>query len=426
MGMSLADEYKRVSFQWGILMVRTRRGLSLMDRFGRFRVTKPLAWFMLVLMPIAAGISLFLILQTVSVYLSPLGSGVIDYVRSITPLANLLLPGINPYIPIVYGWLAIVVAVVVHEASHGIVARSLGVPIKSAGVVFLLLIPIGAFVEIDDEVLKAAKARNATRILAAGPGTNFVLALVCLALLILLVSVMVPVAKGAGVIALAEDTPQLHSPALLAGVKAGDVIMKLNDAPVTDINQTLRASGTFQIGQIVTITIWRNGETILLSNVTLGKIVVLDTRTNQTTTYPYLGVVSIGYQDLKDIVSAYSTFYTKNPLLYFAVTPTYPSTTYYVPFSNVLQIFYTSPFGLATHILANILFWLFFVNINVAIFNSLPIYPLDGGQAFESLLGGAGQKKISKESAHRITIAVTMVVLMILLAVIVGPYLTFL
>ena len=419
----LAEEYKRVSFQWGILMVRTRKGLSLLDRLGKLRITKPLAWFMLVLMPIAAGISLFLILQTISVYLSPLGPGAISYVRSITPLANLLLPGINPYVPIVYGWLAIVVAILVHEAAHGIVARSLGFPVKSAGMIFLLFIPIGAFVEVDDAAINAANAKNATRVLASGPGTNFVLAVACLAILILLVSTMSPVVRGAGIISVAEDTPQQHSPAFLAGLKAGDVLLAMNNAPVTDINQTLKASGTFHIGQVVNLTVWRNGETIQINNVTLGKIVVLDTRTNQTAAYPYLGVFSVSYRDMEVIASSYSTYYAKNPLVYFSLIPTFPSTGYYVPFSDTMQAFYTSPLGPTTPIAANLLYWLFFVNVNLAIFNSLPIYPLDGGQAFRSLLKGAGRGKISEEASQRITIAVTLVMIFAFVAVTIGPYL---
>src|SRR5271169_2167415 len=169
-------------------MLRTRTGLSLMDRLGKRRITKPLAWFMLYLMPISGGIALYVILSEVFVFLGPRGAATVSYIRTITPLANLLLPGINPYVPIVYGWIAIVVAVVIHEASHGIVARSLGMRVKSAGLVFLLIVPIGAFVEVDEKELREVKARNSLRVLAAGSGINFIVGLACLALLILSVS----------------------------------------------------------------------------------------------------------------------------------------------------------------------------------------------------------------------------------------------
>ena len=54
----MSEEPKRVEFQYGIVMLRTKRFQSLMDRFGRNRISKPLGWFLLYLMPVAAGIGM--------------------------------------------------------------------------------------------------------------------------------------------------------------------------------------------------------------------------------------------------------------------------------------------------------------------------------------------------------------------------------
>ena len=70
------------------------------------------------------------------------------------------------------------------------------------------------------------------------------------------------------------------------------------------------------------------------------------------------------------------------------------------------------------------LFWLFFVNFNLAIFNSLPIYPMDGGQAFEIFLRGAGRGRISDELARRVTTGVTLAIFFALFILIAGPYIT--
>ena len=83
-----------------------------------------------------------------------------------------------------------------------------------------------------------------------------------------------------------------------------------------------------------------------------------------------------------------------------------------VPFSDDLSGFYTSPLGPLTAAVANALFWLFFVNFNLAIFNSLPIYPMDGGQAFESFLRGVGRGKISEMLARRVTTGMTFLLLL--------------
>ena len=122
-----------------------------------------------------------------AIYFSPAGAAVASNIRTISPLANFLLPGINPYLPLSV-WLAVIVAVVIHEAAHGIVARSLGLPIKSAGVLLLLFLPIGAFVEVDDKQLKESRSRDSLRVLAAGSGINFIVGIACILLLILTVS----------------------------------------------------------------------------------------------------------------------------------------------------------------------------------------------------------------------------------------------
>ena len=49
------QKYKPVSRWFVFFMLRTRKGLGLMDKLGRWRISKPLAWVMLYLMPIVSG-----------------------------------------------------------------------------------------------------------------------------------------------------------------------------------------------------------------------------------------------------------------------------------------------------------------------------------------------------------------------------------
>jgi len=52
-----------------------------------------------------------------------------------------------------------------------------------------------------------------------------------------------------------------------------------------------------------------------------------------------------------------------------------------VPYSDQMAPYYTSSiFGSSYPIIANFLFWNWFINFNVGIFNALPIAMLDGGQ----------------------------------------------
>src|SRR5205823_926330 len=93
-------------------------------------------------------------------------------VRANPPSPELLLglPGINPIIPVGYGIFGLAVAIILHEFSHGILARVAKIRIRSLGLIFLIF-PIGAFVEPDEEELRALPRRDRARLFAAGPAT---------------------------------------------------------------------------------------------------------------------------------------------------------------------------------------------------------------------------------------------------------------
>lgn len=424
------QQYKRVTRYVIIFMLRTKRGLGLMDRLGRWRITRPLGWIMLALVPLAAALALYVIsFEVGALYFSPQGPAIQSTIRTISPLANFLLPGINPYLPLSV-WLAVAVAVVIHEASHGIVARSLGLRIKAAGVLLLAFLPIGAFVEVDDKQLKESRSRDSLRVLGAGSGINFIVGVACVLLLILTVASMTPTVKGAAVVGVVPNSPSydpgLHSPAAVAGIQPGDYVTAINDQPLTNLD-VLR-NGSFSVGQSISLTIWRNGQTMTLNDVVLSNYTttIQNVTSGQTTqvTYPFLGVDTASYAQLQGVAKSYAANYKTTPLAYLVEIPTFGQAQSNIPFSSELSSFYTSPVGPLTGVLANSLYWLFFVNFNLAIFNSLPIYPMDGGQAFETFLRGAGRGRISDALARRVTTGVTLAVFFALFAVIAGPYLT--
>jgi membrane-associated protease RseP (regulator of RpoE activity) len=394
-----------------------------MDKLGQWKISKPLAWLMLYLMPVAGAVALYFIVELVAIYLSPAGAAVASNVRTISPLANFLIPGINPYLPLSV-WLAVIVAVVIHEASHGIVARSLGLPIKSAGVLLLVFLPIGAFVEVDDKQLRETRSRDSLRVLAAGSGINFIVGIACILLLVITVSAMVPAVKGAAIVGVVPDSPTLHSPAYVAGIQPGDFVVALNNSPVTNLG--ILHNGSFYVGESVNVTIWRNGQTRTLANVVLGNYTqtFVNTTSGQTSTvtYPFLGVDSASYASLQATANGYASLYKASPLAYIVDIPTFQRAESLIPFSDTLSGFYTSPLGALTPAVTASLYWMFFVNFNLAIFNSLPIYPMDGGQAFESFIRGVGGGRISDELARRVTTGVTLAIFFALFVVIAGPY----
>ncbi len=94
-------------------------------------------------------------------------------------------PGIAPVIPGVqipnvptfltppiYVWGAFLIILVVHEFSHGALMKRAKLKIKSTGLLLLGLLPIGAFVEPDEKLLKKSSEKNQLRVYAIGPASN--------------------------------------------------------------------------------------------------------------------------------------------------------------------------------------------------------------------------------------------------------------
>jgi len=171
---------------WGpVIMIRTTRWLSLIDRLSRPRrfwrgaIT---AGIPLVVLGMLSFLALFLLL-TFSVMRTPPEPSVYTAPRNV-----LLIPGLNQFIPLWWGWIALFVTMAVHEFAHGILCRAEGIRVKSMGIA-LLAAPVAAFVEPDEGELfgsqdKKAKASRAARvrILSAGVIANFVVAALALAL----------------------------------------------------------------------------------------------------------------------------------------------------------------------------------------------------------------------------------------------------
>jgi membrane-associated protease RseP (regulator of RpoE activity) len=68
------------------------------------------------------------------------------------------------------------------------------------------------------------------------------------------------------------------------------------------------------------------------------------------------------------------------------------------------------------------LFWLWFINFNVGIFNALPIGPLDGGQLYGALIENKAKSKTLAKNANML---LTLVMAAIVFAVLLLPYVIF-
>ena len=153
--------------------------------------------------------------------------------QAASPQMILGIPGINPLIPIWYGILGLLIAVVVHEFAHGILTRVNGMKINALGVL-AFVVPIGAFVEPDEEQLTTTTKKNRTDVYSVGPGTNMFIAIICaLILFMLLSSALAPIREGPVVTSIYSG-----SPADMAGVQTGAQIVAINGVPVSSNGYT--------------------------------------------------------------------------------------------------------------------------------------------------------------------------------------------
>lgn len=237
---------------WGpvplAVFLRTTRGLKLLDRLSRpkrfWRIVASAGVPLVVL-----SMAYFLILVLLMAYLmiqEPPQPSSYNAPRNI-----LLIPGLNEYIPFVWGWIALFVTMVVHEFAHGILSRVEGVRVKSMGIVTVFFAPIAAFVEPDEEELFGTKDKAPTvskgariRILSAGVISNFIVAAVAMALFFgPVIGSISPVDR------LIVVDVQDGSAAQMAGFEDGMVLVAANGKEVKSLAQFKSniASGTVQI-----------------------------------------------------------------------------------------------------------------------------------------------------------------------------------
>jgi membrane-associated protease RseP (regulator of RpoE activity) len=197
--------------------IHTKRGRALLTRLARpKRLWR--AWSNLgvgVALVVMAGTFALLVLQAASILRNPPAPTQVTQPRNF-----LVIPGVNDFLPLSVApeiVLGLLVGLVVHEGGHGLLCRVEDIDIESMGLVTLAVVPIGAFVEPDEESQRRADRGGRTRMFAAGVTNNFVVAAVGFALLFGPVVGAITVAPG---VAVADSFAE--TPAATAGIDQGD------------------------------------------------------------------------------------------------------------------------------------------------------------------------------------------------------------
>ncbi len=360
------------------LMLKTKRGRDALDRIGRARRFWTIAADVGIALAALSMVTIVVVLALDAVVALQIPASAAP-----SPQEALGIPGINPIIPVGYGLIALVLGVVLHELAHGIVARSQGIGVRSLGILWLV-IPIGAFVEQDDDDMTKAPRRKRDRVAAAGILANFVIAIVCFTALSAVVATSVePNANGVGIGYVVPGTPAAN-----ASLAPGDIITAVNGTPTTTNSELLALLGSTHPNETVVLTYYSASDHALLNrSVTLTSLASY-THNTADRDRGFLGVspafLTPG-QLRQELIFPPAT--TSNPLLGLTDWIVLPLAGL-EPVGGTTVSFYhlSGPFSGtdpgAFWVGANILYWLAWMNILLGMSNALPLFPLDGGLLF--------------------------------------------
>lgn len=228
-----------------ILMLRTNRGKRVLERvsqprrfwraYGEFSI-----WLCFAVM---AGVLLLLFLSALAITMDP--------GQEVLPARDLLLiPGVTSFVPFWWPVAALIIALIIHEYSHGIQARAHGMQVRSFGLLLAGPLPVGAFAEPEYEEMIRAPRRERMRLYAAGPSINLLACWIVLILLSATATGFAATNDGVHAVGIIEDTGAED-----AGLKPYETITQINDVPVIDYSSFTETMSDFEAGDSATMTV---------------------------------------------------------------------------------------------------------------------------------------------------------------------------
>lgn len=360
-GLLLLKDRKKIEFNYGIIIRRWYKGRKLIDKIIKkhVKLVRRIGTFAVIIGFMASLAGVFLLVAC-GFFPEKLGMPKGCFRLVIPSVGGYQYPGPVLSIPFWYWIVGVFVLIASHETMHAIYSRLAKIPIKSYGILFFLVLPIGAFVDPDMNRVKKLKPIKKLRIYAAGSFGNFVVALLVILIAIVTMSIVNYFVEDAGV-TFVSTLP--NTPAERIGLSG--IIYQMD-------NQIIKNRTEFSS----TLSKMKPGENITIFTTT-GKFELELTEHPENPNVPYIGIS-----------------YVRTALKYKYLFTGYVS-------DNVVN---------ALAIWNTLLFWLTLLNIGIGVVNLLPMKPFDGGYMYEVLFN-----KLFKNRGKDITYVSSIVVLGLIL-----------
>ena len=467
------------------VMIRTKFGLRAIDRLGRYkRFWHVCGYASRIITIILMAYIVIIIMIDLAVLPMAIGRGGIGIEYA------LAIPGLNPMLPIVYGWIGLIIAMVMHELSHGIQSRANDIPVDHTGLLYAV-VPVGAFVEPNEDEIQKASRGARMDLYAAGITMNFIIAVITFVLMFSMASCAltsdyedspaiygyttnspmmeynIPTtsvitgldgtaittadefvdyidARGFGAYDLRYvykgtertvsgvklgtyiNTVVKDSPAFDYGLESGDYIMEIDGRTVGTPWSMSEILSTIDAGTAVTLKYYDSSESaertidgfVLGDNNGKGYIGISTTISGMSITTPGI-VMSTGIEPyygcstVGDFGSATISYLAK---AFNGFSPVPESTHWWYHSSFISDD--------VTWVIILLLYWIFWLNIVLAVTNALPAVPFDGGFLFAGGMDYIAEKFIRDEKkrediVNRICTAMTYFMIFALIIVLI-------
>lgn len=336
---------KKFTTQGLVVMYKTKFGLKQMDYFAKKfpRIITFLSYIGVIVGFLGMAFILYFLIKA---------TWQLIFIPGTEPALAPVLPGVQiSGIPTLSFWhwiVTIFIAAVIHEFSHGIVARLHNVPIKSSGFAFLGPL-LAAFVEPEEKSLEKKQRIKQMAVFAAGPFSNILFGALILVLMLAMTPVMNMVYDSNGILVngVLEGYPVNQS-----GLEAPFIIESIDETQINGFEDFVNITSTLSVGDdIILGTDKGNYDIVLVSN-------------PDNESVPFFGILNM--EENLVFKENYS---------------------YLEPFSGVIEWF------------KMLIMWLFLISIGIGMFNLLPLGPVDGGRMFYTLmLGVLGTESRAKKA----------------------------